>query len=155
MTDLEHSIRAYAGYDYRDEPHDDRGAHGLDLMLITKGPLGAITCRISTGWMLRPLVLGMVRGDPQKRRKKPGVDGRTADLWPSGSGVTSHSLTKERDYWSEIGPCDVLGVEACWGDTGYVVADEVLWSLIFGGDEAAFAKLDEFYTSWLGPEEQS
>lgn len=151
MSDLEHYIRAYAGYDYRDEPDDQRGAHGLDLMIITKGPLGAVTCKIGTGWMLRPLAHGIVGRGPQERRDKPGVD-RTLAGGPSGFGVASHSLTQDRDWWSETGPCEILEAATCWGETGYLVSDSVVEALVAGGDVAAFARLDELYAAWLGPE---
>lgn len=150
--DVEHSIRILASYDYRDDPNDTRGAHGTDIMLVTKGPAGAITCRISTGWVARPLARGYLRGaDRQQRNHKPGVDAALADCYPTGAGIASHSATQDRDYWSGPGPCDVLG-GFCYGDTGFLVSDDILLALVEGGDEAAFAKLDEFYAEWLGPE---
>jgi hypothetical protein len=50
------------------------------------------------------------------------------------------------------GPCDVLGAPACYGDLGFLLADEIVTALVEGGDQAAFARLDDFYASMLGPD---
>jgi hypothetical protein len=154
MSALEHSIRAYKGYDYRDDPNDQRGAHGLDLTLIAKGPEGAITARVGTGWMLRPLAGRYVRSSgPQARHELPGVDAGLHGGYPTGGPVVSHVPTRLKDWWQSSGPCDVLGLDECFGDIGYLVGDDVLKALIEGGDEAAFAKLDEIYRAWILDEE--
>lgn len=149
MSDFQREIRFCAGYDYRDDPKDQRGAHGAELHFILRGPLGAISAVVSTGWMLRPLTGRYMRHDgPQDRRDKPGVDGRLNDCFPRGAYILSHALVQRQDWWSGPSDCDILGGK-CYGDIGYTVSDTFLDRLLRDGEEGAFAFLAELHDAWL------
>lgn len=150
MTDLTREIRITPSYDHRDEPGDRRGAHGCDLILVLRGPLGVITAKISTGWMTNPLAGRLIHGAPRQRRwEKPGVDAQVWDRYPSGSYVGVHSPSRRAGWWTQTGPCNYLGVETCYGDGSYTAADEILALITTGGSDAAFERLTAFYQSWL------
>ena len=149
MTEFTREIKVYASYDHRDEPNDQRGAHGAELVLILRGPLGAIAARISTGWVSQPLAGSYVPGrGKQLRRDKPGVDNGLTDIYPSGSYVGAHSY-EPRQHFEQDGPCDWLGAAVCYGDGSYMASDKVLELLVAGGSDAAFEHLESLYQSWI------
>lgn len=150
MSEFTREIKIYPSYDHRDEPDDQRGAQGCDLMLILRGPLGAIAARISTGWMADPLVGRYVRGAGKQRRLgKPGVDAGVADCYPSGTYVGSHYLKRRGEYDVRKEECEYLNGAECYGDGSYVAADEVLLKLTTGGSDAAFEHLEHLYQVWI------
>lgn len=149
MSDFTREIKFTAGYDYRDEPDGRRGAHGTDLWLALRGPLGAICARISTGWMLRPLADSrVVWGQPQERRSKPGCDGDGRHN-PSGAYVGAHSYLPRDGFSDDHGSCGWLGGADCYETGGFTEADRVLEALVSGGSDAAFEHLEGLYRSWI------
>jgi hypothetical protein len=151
--DFTTEIRADAGFDYRDDRSDDRGARGLDLRFILHGPKGSITWVLLTGWMERPIdEPGWTTnsGHPPRRADRPGVDRtRAAYSWsPTAGPVSSHAPVKARDYWSGPFDCDVIG-GSCYGDSGYMIGDDAFRALVTGGSDALFAFLRECYDDWI------
>lgn len=151
MTDtpFTREIRITPAYDYRDELPGNRGAHGAELVLVLRGPLGAITANIMTGWMPAPLTGSFIRGRTQDRAQKPGVDAGLQDAYPSGASVAAHCPVRRQHYFDDNGPCDILGTEACYGDGSFSMANEVLKLLVTGGSDAAFDHLETLYQSWI------
>ena len=141
-------IRVFAGYDHRDDPAGQRGAHGAELVLILRGELGAVSARVMTGWLPSPLAAVFRPGLIQARRDKPGVDAGVVDEYPIGGFVGAHSF-EPREGLSADGPCDWLESAACWSDGSYASGDRVLELLVSGGDEAAFGYLAELYQTWI------
>ncbi len=149
MTEFTREIKVTASYDHRDDPSDQRGAHGAELVLILRGPLGAIAAKIMTGWMSAPLIGHYRHGfGAQQRAAKPGVDNSVPDVYPNGAYVGSHSYLP-REYSSQNGPCDWLGTAVCYSDGSYTAADKVLELLVSGGSDAAFEHLETLYSSWI------
>jgi hypothetical protein len=149
VTAFTREIKILPGYDHRDDM-TDRGAHGCDMILILRGPDGAIAARISTGWMTHPLAGRYVhRGGRQARRDKPGVDAGVAHLYPSGSYVGAHSLKPREAYLSSDPECSWLDGAPCYGDGSFTMADEVLEALAAGGSDAAFERMASLYQSWI------
>jgi hypothetical protein len=149
MNGFTRQIRIRDGYDYRDDPKEQRGAHGMEIQFILRGPLGAITTAIGTGWMARPLRGSYNRGmGPQNRYDRPGVDGRLSDHFPTSQGIGSHCLEQRREYWFGPQDCDVIGGQ-CYGDHGYMVGDTFLAKLLGEGQEVAWAFLEELHNDWL------
>lgn len=153
MSDFTREIKIYPSYDYRDEPGDQRGAHGADMVLILRGPLGVIAAKISTGWMAFPLAGSFIPGREQRRRSGPGLDAGGWDIYPSGSYVGYHTLHRGRSYDSETASCEYLGGETCYGDGSYTASDEVLRRLVAGGSDLAFEHLEQLYQVWIAAPE--
>lgn len=149
MTAFTREIRVLPGYDHRDEPGDNRGAHGAEIVLILRGPRGAIAAKISTGWVSRPLAGNYAHGrGEQARRGKPGVDSTLATIYPSGSYVGAHSY-EPREGFEKDGPCDWLGSAVCYGTGGFMASDKVVEILVAEGSDAAFEHLESLYRSWI------
>lgn len=153
-AEFRREVKFYPSYDYRDDPDDQRGCGGVTITFILLGPLGAISADVNTYWMLRPHIGPMpalYAPKPLQRGTKPGIDLSVRDQSPTGRSVSSHCAEPRKDWW--IGPqdCPILGTQ-CYGDTGYMVADQFLEALIGGGSEAAWKWLEECYIEWLGPE---
>lgn len=154
--DLQREVKFTPSYDHRDED-DGRGCGSVIISFNLRGPLGAISAEIFTGWMARPY-LGTtwpidVHGPLRPRGDRPGVDLLSGHKSLSAGAVYSHCLEKRRDYW--YGPDDgcTLVDGPCYGSQGYIVGDQFLEELVSGGDEAAWKWLEETYTEWLGPEQ--
>jgi hypothetical protein len=155
MTDFETRIEFLPGYDYRTGApvvDPNRGAHGMEIRFSLIGPLGAISWKLQTGWMERPLVghLHPYSG----RRDKPGIDGALLEYSPSAGAVSSHVHEQREDYWLGPNECDVIGGE-CYGDTGYTIGDRVLIALMKDGHAGVWRELEDIYNAWLVPEQSS
>lgn len=144
-------VRIFPGYDYRDEPNDQRGAHNLSMQFELVGPLGAISWTLNTGWMKNPLKGALAPGGPQDRADKPGADFRLREYSPSAGGVYSHSHAKAADWWLGPNECDILGGQ-CYGNSGYLVGDTVLAAMFDDGHEGVWRELRVLYDAWLEPE---
>ena len=149
MSEFTRQIRVRASYDYRDDPNDQRGANGAELVLILKGEIGAVTTNIMTGWMARPLIGLYVPGQPQVRLDKPGPDVDLRDGYPIGAEVVAHSFEPRKGFELGRGPCDILESAICYPASSYLAGDKVLELLITGGDDAAFEHLAEIYQRWI------
>ena len=137
--DFTREIRILPSYDHRHEPDDQCGAHGADIIFILRADLGAVTARISTGWVAHPLAGTMTAATSPlaARRPKPGVDAPLWDIYPSGVYVGAHSLVRREGSVSEEA-CDLLPGGKCWGTGGYMIADEVLMTLVTMGSDGAW-----------------
>lgn len=135
-------------YDHRDGP-GNRGAHGCELVLILRGPLGAIAARLMTGWMSKPLTGHFRPGGPNQRALHVGVDRLLADGYLSGAYVGAHSYERRWAYMDETHSCDWLDGASCYGDGSYTAADEVLSILVAKGSDAAFDHLATLYQAWI------
>ena len=75
---LTREVRFTPSYDHRDE-HDGRGCGSVIISFNLRGPLGAISAEINTGWMARPYLgttwpIQITEGPLEPRGNKPGVD---------------------------------------------------------------------------------
>ena len=155
--DLIHDIIVQPSYDYRDieEGPTARGAHGMVLSFILRGPKGAISFDLGTDWMAHPLkqTFNWSAPKPWDRSDIPGLDYNQEKIFhsPMTQGCYSHSLTKDRGYWSGPSECNILGVP-CYGDGGYMVADRVLAAMVAEGSEGLWREMRHLYDAWLGEE---
>jgi hypothetical protein len=153
MPDFEREIKITASYDQRHEPDDQHGAHGADLFFILRGELGAVTARLSTGWVAHPLAghLSPATVPLKARLPKPGVDAPLRDIYPSGAGVFAHSIAERQNSASED-TCDILPGGKCWCTGGYLIADEVLKTLVTMGSDGVWHQLESYYQEWIADE---
>lgn len=148
------SIRAFKGYDFRDEPDGLRGAHGLTFVLVTTGEFAGVRYAsqldISTLWMARPLAGRYFPGRPQERRRAPGLD-ELARFDPSASLHLCIPVERAPEDWSRGGAsedCPWLGVP-CASTAGYSLGDDGLRVLLDSGEEGLEAWLHESAADWL------
>jgi hypothetical protein len=150
VSSFTREVKALASYDHRDEPGSRLGAHGVDLVFILRGELGAITASISTGWMAKPLAHAMARpAGLNERLDKPGVDRGLRDLYPSGRYVGSHSLVNRSEYMTGPTACDWLDGAPCYDDGSFTAGGEVMELLVTGGSDAVFERLERYYQALI------
>jgi hypothetical protein len=155
-SEFRREVRFSPSYDHRDEP-GHKGCGSVIITFVLAGPLGAISADISTGWLSRPY-LGRIypihiNGPLTPRATKPGVDLLAGHDTLRSAGVYSHCTENRRpDYWYGPDDCTILGAP-CFGAKGYTIGDEFVEALVSGGDEAAWAWLEEIYNDWLGLEQ--
>jgi hypothetical protein len=147
-------IITVTGYDYRDEEGDTRGAHGFHFRFILRGPLGGITWDLNTSWVEHPIddqTWSIYAKRKPNRRSSPGFDVTNYAHQPTGGPVASHSPF-EREGRNGPYDCDVIGGQ-CYGDTGYLIGNDVFRELVRGGEDAVFTLLREIHDDWLGVDE--
>lgn len=139
----------FPSYDHRDEPDDKYGCCSARMLLIYRGRKGVIACQIYTDWMSNPLKVPYHRGQmvPRERSDKPGIDaGRSSiTLGP----VDSHSKTKYAEWNDEGKDCNLLGIEKCYGDTGYTIADRIFKVLVSEGTEGVIREMKSVHDDWF------
>lgn len=148
-TNFTREIKFLPAYDYRDEPGDQRGAGGARMIFILRGPLGAISASINTGWVARPLVRHWIQGGNNQRADRPGVDRTLADIYPSGDFVGAHSPVCREDFDESPGTCDWLDSGECYISGSYLAANKVLEVLVGGGSDAVWEHLAGLYQGWI------
>lgn len=156
MTEFIEIMKATPSYDERDEPFtsQSKGACGVRLWFILKGPKGSIVWELMTSWManaIRDIGWNINSGRPPMRTGAPGVDdtgGRPRS--PTAGPISLHCAEKLEDYWYDgSAGCEWLDGRACYGDSSYLAGDRAFAALTEGGSEAVFAVLKEFYESWI------
>lgn len=107
------------------------GRHGMNLIFILKGELGAIQFVIYTGWMPN---WGISSED-------------NTHLMPADIGRHSYKPKYEDDLKRE--GCPWLDGKDCYYDGSSLQADEVFKKFVSKGEEAMWAEMEEYYKAWL------
>jgi hypothetical protein len=112
------------------------GRHGVDLRFILKGPEGAITLTIFTGWFTK-------------------ADRANTNLNPLASQVVAadisyHSITQKLDFIGGEEDCPYVPEgELCYCDGSSLNAVRYLDILTDEGEDALWGALEEYYNSAL------
>jgi hypothetical protein len=138
------------GYDYRDDVDDQRGADPLSVWFVYGDDAAILTVRVSTGWMLRPLLgtYSPMLGE-QRRADKPGADYGLERYFPTGSGVALHAREQLGDRDESHSECEWLGGTPCYGDVSYLLSDEFVTALVAGGSDGAWEWMRKTREDWL------
>lgn len=121
------------------DPKKNYGIGSSQCYMVLKGGKGAVDFTFSTG--IYPSHL-------YEEWKKSG----TPAFEPMGFQVGYHSpIAVYEDQTVTCAECTVLGGN-CYSDGGFCIADEYYKVLIEEGDEAVWAKLQEYYTEVFGDE---
>lgn len=144
-----HEVRLIPSYDNR-ETDRGGGACGVKLYFILRGPGAALTFKVITDWMARPLTepFDWDAPKPWPRASEPGCDkGHVRTLMDAG--VSLHCPAKAKEWWLGPNECDVLGGLPCYGDTGMLVGAPVLAAMVAEGDEGLWREMREIYDAWM------
>lgn len=135
------SVKFLAAWDERNEdPKQNHGVNGVDILFVLRGPEGAVCFRVLTSWML-PEVEEWLRS--QNLPRMPGYI-----LEP----CTIHSRTP-REYWERADTCEFLDAP-CWSThTGFLASDPIWEKMLRKGDEGFWAELERIYALILKPEQ--
>lgn len=128
-------IHMTAAYDRRDSnPHKNYGVHGLHIYFsLTHESGNGITFSVATNWQL-----------PQVRTLASTLSK------PMAFGVDIHLKIPRYEGQSSTKNCTITGGE-CYCDGSALLGDEFLETLIAGGDEALWLRMEEQYKEWGGP----
>lgn len=144
---LTREVRFDPSYDYRDDGESGRGAHGMEMWLLLKGPKGVVSFSLMTGWMVAPIrnpawTIFNRDVDPM-RDDRPGIDVLTWDCSPTVRGTAVHRPDPNGEKCDFMdGPCNSEVVLSSWGD------EEVLRALVGRGD-AVWDELEKLYKKHL------
>jgi hypothetical protein len=115
--------------------HDDlrggSGVHGLDLNFELRGPLGAVSLNVFTGWC----------APPKNEVLNPDVESLHS---PIAVGIAIHHPTRVEGLL-ESDVCEVLGGSRCWVDIASLQGRQVFQALVRDGHEAMWQRLEETY----------
>lgn len=144
MSEFERVTEFIPAYDRRDEGY---GIHGVDLLMLLRGPLGAVQFKLSTGWVL-PESLGLP-ADYQWQQSHAynralGLS-IAHDCYPSPSDLGYHS---PRPMYEDQSPltedCPYIGGR-CYYDGSGLNAGGPFYALLRGGSEGVWAYLENYY----------
>ena len=111
------------------------GQHGLNIRFIVKGSRGAVQFLLYTGWL------------PQHVKRGPVglhiVDWGGKFMMAADLGF--HSLTPRYEDHASMGPCEVLDGKDCYYDGSGLNANDAMYALVNGGDDALWSFLEEYY----------
>lgn len=150
-TPFEGQIRFVPGYN---ELHVDtmqsHGQHGMEIEFALVGPLGAVSCALSTMWTPLGEVDRLEEGAYYPNimhvgSRAPARGGEMA--WPpTGKAVVVHWRTPMPDR--EVAGPDQCGyVGQCWSDLSYTAGDVVMVDFITFGHVKLFEHLKRWYDS--------
>jgi hypothetical protein len=131
------------------DPVKDYGVTSCEMVFVLRGPLGAISYEVLTGWMLPKTWAWW-----EKRRHMPGdamYGHPRPDSKPFGGGLFLHAATfsSEHDHRVVHEPCEwVAG--PCWTEIiSYQRGDALMARLIAKGDRAVWMELRMLYDRHL------
>jgi hypothetical protein len=138
---MKHEVSFAAAFDKRDpNPSKNYGIHGVHIYFTVKDDTGGLTFSISTGWQL-PHVQAEI-----DVRQPPATN-----PWmfhkPTAFGVDIHSLTPRYEGQTPTESCEVTG-KHCYCDGSALLGEDFLKTLIEGGNEALFARMEQQYKDW-------
>lgn len=143
--DFERSLKFEPAYDCYTRPcqHEVKGEHGVHcvtLRFTLRGPAGATTFTLFSGWELRhgmPDGWSLDAGPPFEERR------RFRSFTPAGLDFHSPEPVYEgQDSW---GACNVIDAEPAYCDGSGLNAELPLWRLLSEGDEGVWDELQNYY----------
>ena len=114
------------------------GRHGLSIRFVSKGEAGAVQFLLYTGWT------------PQ-HAKPDSIGARLISDWgqhilPADLGY--HSKTPRYDGHTQIDKaCEFCDGQPCYYDGSGLNANDAMYALVNGGDDALWAFLDAYYVA--------
>jgi len=119
------------------EPKKNYGIRGLNIYFALKGPKGAVTFTLYTGWMLPHVINEWMMADPKVDRfhYKPMPAG--LDFHKPRLLVDSANVTVKECEWLDGAPC------YCGGSV--TASDEVFELFLYYGEEAIWRYLRGYY----------
>jgi hypothetical protein len=133
---MEHIVRFDPAYNKTTE---GKGRHCVTARFSVRGPLGAVTFVLFTGWdhsTDRHTKDGLIACLDGMRRPPMGK--------PYGVSVDYHSPSPRSDDQSSR-ECDLLPDGLCYGDGSLVEADDALDVLTDEGEDGLWRFLEQFY----------
>lgn len=136
------TVEVIPAYDKRhDDPSKNYGIGACRIRFTLKGPKGAVQFMIGTNWYL-----------PEQQKNKDIMS--IFDQQPQGWDLGYHSPTPLYDNQSSM-KCDIIDEERCYYDGSTLNADEMIPDFLAGGTEYLWPKLEEFYKSVFGEDDDS
>jgi hypothetical protein len=139
---MEQLIQFLPAFDKRDpNPSKNYGIHGVDLMFILKGELGAITFNVFTNWQL-PHVTEEFR--PKMLPDKYFL------FEPKGADISYHSPTPKWEGQTKRDNCPYLDGKPCYNDGSALDAEPIFNILLYSGSDGVWSELKERYINIFG-----
>lgn len=134
---FERIVTVFPAYDRRGETPSG-GVHGASLFFALRGPRGAVSLSIFTGWSL-------------PAPPKDDFFGRTRAMHdPLPAGLDVHFPAPVSSF-QEHPNCPWLGGAACWSDGSALHAHAFFDELVRAGSEGLWTKLEAEYLSYFEP----
>ena len=133
MTEFERIVLFRHAYDKRDpDPMRNYGIGSVRLLMVLKGPAGAVSFAVLTDWYL-PEVAAELTGKGH------------GDFEAHGAGLDYHSLVPTREGQNPGKPCCWLDDRPGYCDGSVTASDQILERLIREGSDAVWEELERFY----------
>jgi hypothetical protein len=144
---LERIVKFYPAFDKRsNDPKKDFGIHGVELLMLLKGPAGAIQFKVFTNWML-PSVQAETDDRMLARCEKIYL---RCLYHPMAVDIGYHSYIPRHEGQTIItDKCEWLEGKPCYYDGSSLNAEPVLALLIAEGSDAVWKELESWYKEKL------
>lgn len=132
-------ISIVGGYDFR-HVAGNFGVHGNELLFDLVDSKGAVTWRLMTGWMVQSARQFLAELKPNL----PPDHTLDREHKPATAGLSTHSPVPLYEG-DQSGQCDLLPGGICYGDVGFLLADELLEGFLHGGDAWLWPHLEAYH----------
>ena len=119
-------------------PNNSHGLHGMEILFLVIGELGAVQFKLSTGWTpfyAKKDKIGYINIPKNK----------CADLYPMPSDLGYHSYKPHYEGQTSMGKCSVLGGQDCYYDGSSLNCNDAYYTLVNAGEEALWLFLEQYY----------
>jgi hypothetical protein len=137
---LERIVRVRGAYDKRDpDPSKNYGIHGMDLLFILKGPLGAVQFLVFT-----PMHLPHVQEELWRNNRHRDWN----PFKPMGADIGYHAPHAQYEGQSPM-KCDLMPSGECYYDGTGLGAEEFMPTFLSEGSDAVWTMLEQRYAQWF------
>lgn len=134
---MERIVEFSPAFDRRDpNPNKNYGIHGVDLRMVLKGPLGAVSFLLFTNWQLPH-----VREEDRKKPRPYYQDPTPADIGYHSTTPTFEGQTVSTDS------CPYLDGKPCYSDGSSLQSNDVFNILLEKGSAGVWEELERRYNS--------
>jgi hypothetical protein len=149
---MERITKFIPAFDKRNpDPNKNYGIHGVELVMVLKGELGAVQFVLYTNWNLPHVTEELIEKRLQKALPPSTLSIYDFTLFtPQPADLGYHSLIPKYEEQVKRDNCPYLDGKPCYYNGSGLNAQRIYDILLYSGSDGVWKELEEFYEQTFG-----